>query len=498
MRFAIVSDIHANLQAWNAVYADIAAQSVDKIICLGDVIGYGPQPARTLASVYEKIDAFVLGNHDAVVAGILDPGGFNDDARRMIDWTCSQLHARATSFFKKVPLMTFGETFRCAHGATVKPGKFYYLANEKVARACWKSCAEQLVFVGHTHKPCVHTLDNTGAYTLADSKSFRMLRGYRYAVNVGSVGMPRDRDFRASYCIYDEDEQVVRFRRVAFDLEAFRVDVQQQIGDSRQAGMLLSCFESRAHRTTRQSIDFSPDKSRGAEATAPARAVVALRKKASRWQMIAVAAMVLLVAGAVLAITMYPSGPGRKIIRSTTRRTLNIARAGTNQETAILPAPAHAPAPDAALPPPGMTYVIGHANKQKIRMDASGLHLASRSSGQNLEVIFPSILMGNYRKLQLKLQGRKLPGCKGELPILAIDYIDADNNRVLRARTKNLVDKDGILSAQYTFKVRKDVKAVRPRLVGAFLGEIILTRFTVTPRAAGRSRKSTSGKSRKK
>ena len=92
MRYAIVSDIHANLQAWNAVLLDIRSSGVDKILCLGDLVGYGPQPAETLQSLYEHVDHFILGNHDAAACGKLDASYFNDGARELIEWTREQLN----------------------------------------------------------------------------------------------------------------------------------------------------------------------------------------------------------------------------------------------------------------------------------------------------------------------------------------------------------------------------------------------------------------------
>ena len=99
MRYAIISDIHANRQAWEAVFANIKKQGVDDILCLGDVVGYGPRPADVLESVYEHCDNFVLGNHDAVIGNRLDSDLFNDKAKYVIEWTREQLSDSVADFF---------------------------------------------------------------------------------------------------------------------------------------------------------------------------------------------------------------------------------------------------------------------------------------------------------------------------------------------------------------------------------------------------------------
>ena len=98
MKYAIVSDIHANLAAWNAVLLDIRSNGVDCIICLGDMLGYGPRPREVLESLYTSVDHFLLGNHDAAICGKIDPQCFNEPAREIIRWTAAQLGESAKNF----------------------------------------------------------------------------------------------------------------------------------------------------------------------------------------------------------------------------------------------------------------------------------------------------------------------------------------------------------------------------------------------------------------
>lgn len=222
MRYAIVSDLHANLQAWKVVYEDIQNNNTDRIICLGDIIGYGPNPAQVIRDVRDKVDAVILGNHDAALCGKLDATLFNDDAQRLLDWTRKQLSAEDLKFLSSLPLTLIGDGFLCAHGEFSEPGNFDYAATAEEIMPSWKANESNLLFVGHTHEPAIFVLGNSGIPRSVDPQDFTIDPGKRYFVNVGSVGQPRDKDPRACYCIYDTETHSIYWRRVAFDVEAYR------------------------------------------------------------------------------------------------------------------------------------------------------------------------------------------------------------------------------------------------------------------------------------
>ena len=260
MKYAIVSDIHANLQAWRAVWADISAQGVDEVICLGDIIGYGPRPAETLSSVHSLVNHFVLGNHDAAVAGAYDDAIFTADAREMVAWTEQQLSRQAMQFFLEQPyVLEFdagGFSAACVHGSMVDPEQFYYVESELDARACWNACDHTLLFVGHTHEPRMDVLDQDGTYRVLPPGDVCVEPSARTIVNVGSVGMPRAVDFRAGYCIYDTDTHVVSRKMTAYDVVAFKEDVTERIAGSKQAGALLASYDLK-QSPSRETIDFT-------------------------------------------------------------------------------------------------------------------------------------------------------------------------------------------------------------------------------------------------
>jgi predicted phosphodiesterase len=263
VKYAIISDIHANLQAWQAVWADTVALGADAVICLGDIVGYGPRPAETLAAVYSKIDHFVIGNHDAAVADLFDVSTFNDDAQEMIAWTKGKLGQKAVEFFRGLPYavkLDCGD-FKalCVHGSMHEQEEFNYILDEEDARATWDVCEQPLIFVGHTHRPRVDVLNEDGTYQLLPAKSFRVEEGKRYIVNVGSVGMPRVSDFRACYCTYDTETKTVSWQLTSYDIESFKDDVRDLASHSRQAASLLAVFERTQSGPLREEVDFASD-----------------------------------------------------------------------------------------------------------------------------------------------------------------------------------------------------------------------------------------------
>lgn len=307
MRYAIVSDVHANRQAFNAVMTDIRAMGCSQIICLGDVIGYGPSPAAVLEKAYSRVDHFVLGNHDAVLCGSADPSAFNDDARHIIEWTQRQLDAKAGSFFEGLPLIIKGEGFRCAHAEFAVPLQFRYLVEPDDAQAAWGCSTEPLLFVGHTHRPALFVVGASGTPHVLTAQDFALEDGKRYIVNVGAVGQPRDGDVRASYCVYDTDKRSVYYRRVAFDVESYRDEVRKaQLPEKPQ--YFLSVAARQEAPPLRELLDFRPP-------AVPAKTdyrvadLEQMRRSMRRWRLAGLLLAVLCVAALGVAGAVYRAAP---------------------------------------------------------------------------------------------------------------------------------------------------------------------------------------------
>lgn len=311
MRFAILSDIHANAPAFNVVLTDIQSQSrkVDQILCLGDIVGYGPTPADVLKRAHARIHHFVLGNHDAVVAGRMSPDCFNARAKAAIEWTGRQLDDKARTFFRELPYVLEGPGFRCTHGHPASPTQFRYIIEPKDALDAWAACSEQLIFVGHSHVPGLWVIGASGRPHWLEPTDFSLEDGKRYIVNVGSVGQPRADDVRACYCIYDQNAHSVLFRRVVFDVEAYRT----QLADSdipAKHTHFLNVVDDQTPVPLRESLDFSPPHNApaGSENVAVARLEGAVRT-ARRWRLGAALLASCVVVGCCLAVALWPEPP---------------------------------------------------------------------------------------------------------------------------------------------------------------------------------------------
>jgi len=253
MRYAIISDLHANLQAFEAVLADIGKREYDTVVCLGDIIGYGPQPAETLLRCQQECHNFILGNHDAVAAGFLDPSIFNEDAQRSAHWTVSKLGQGARDFFKQVPLTLETDGLFLSHATLSNPAGFGYLDTAEDTVPEFLARPEPAIFVGHTHHSKAFQLDEANA-TIAElpPADFQITPGYRYIINPGSVGDPRSPEPLARYASYDSDTGLVRFFALDFDIDAYRAAWQAS----------RSPYQQYFHRVLDEDIPTSADESR--------------------------------------------------------------------------------------------------------------------------------------------------------------------------------------------------------------------------------------------
>ncbi len=194
----------------------------DMLICLGDVVGYGPNPAEVVESVWANANYCLLGNHDAALCGKIGVNTFSETAARSLAWTKTRVGAKAVNYLSLLPLTIAAGGFRCAHGEFACPGHFNYVFDSQDASPSWGAVSERLLFVGHTHQGCIFVIGKSRLPRRIASQDFVLEDGKRYLVNVGSVGQPRDGDTRSGYCLYDLDAATVYWRRIPFDLDGFR------------------------------------------------------------------------------------------------------------------------------------------------------------------------------------------------------------------------------------------------------------------------------------
>ncbi|OGV56620.1 MAG: hypothetical protein A2X49_08520 [Lentisphaerae bacterium GWF2_52_8] len=248
MRYAIVSDIHSNRQAFKAVLSDISGQRIDEVISLGDLVGYGPSPKEVLLLAKENVTHFVMGNHDAAICGKFPTEQFIDTARTIIEWTGKKLDRYAVKFLASMPFLHEDEGFACTHGSFVDPMEFGYTCSDEEAKEAFDVRKEQILFVGHSHLPGMHITGKSGkVYWLKPEDfggDFKLENGKRYIVNVGSVGDPRNNELEASYCIWDSGAKTVHFRKITFYIDGFRQDLHAA-GLPEDASCFLQYYLSR-------------------------------------------------------------------------------------------------------------------------------------------------------------------------------------------------------------------------------------------------------------
>ncbi len=226
MRYAVLSDVHGNLEALSAVLADAASEGALGVLCLGDAVGYGADPVACVELLGERSTGMVAGNHEYGALGLLDLRWFNPAARAAALWTREQLGADHQGYLSGLPLSSALGEATCVHASPRRPEEWDYLLSAEDGFEAFADFATRLCFVGHSHRPGVWSLGSSGpAHEDLGGPAWHDHRvpfhdGRRYIVNVGSVGQPRDRDPRAAYVVWDEDERSITLRRVMYDHKA--------------------------------------------------------------------------------------------------------------------------------------------------------------------------------------------------------------------------------------------------------------------------------------
>jgi diadenosine tetraphosphatase ApaH/serine/threonine PP2A family protein phosphatase len=226
MRYAIISDIHSNLEALNRVLLEIEKRKIDKIMCLGDLVGYGPNPNECIEIVGEIADKVIAGNHDYGCLYEEELQYFNSAAREVCEWTGRILTVRSKKYLQGLDLKERESDFLMVHSSPGVPKEWIYITSVSVAVMEFNNFDEKICFVGHTHIPVTFT-ERGGKYGVIEASMFEIKPNMRYIINVGSVGQPRDGDKRASFCIYDTATRIIEIIRVAYEIES----VQRKMRD---------------------------------------------------------------------------------------------------------------------------------------------------------------------------------------------------------------------------------------------------------------------------
>ncbi len=223
MRYAILSDIHANLEALEVVLREIDRVGVDRVVSLGDLVGYNANPNECVRILNERGVYSLMGNHDAAVCGMEDPLDFNPVARAAVLWTRKTLQPPHLEFLEALPAEgSLNVQFRLAHGSLLH--RDHYLASPYDIMANVRRMQEaepgvHVLFFGHTHRQIAYACDGE-TVAVVSSPSFSIREDRLYLINPGSVGQPRDRDPRAGFLFYEGETRTVEFVRLPYDVQA--------------------------------------------------------------------------------------------------------------------------------------------------------------------------------------------------------------------------------------------------------------------------------------
>ncbi|HHW97273.1 MAG: metallophosphoesterase family protein [Myxococcota bacterium] len=221
MKTAIITDIHSNIEALTVVLDDIDRQGYDRIICLGDVVGYGADPNACCDVIRERNILTLLGNHDAAVTGAMDESYYYQGARNAIQWTRDKLTEENYRWLYSLPYTYVEEDVGFFHSAPVMPSGFFYVVQnqEAMAHSQIVDRLKPISFIGHAHQVMVFAI-NAKQAVLVKHTDIKISNHTRYIANIGSVGQPRDRDPRACYAVWDHTAKKLEYIRLEYDIKS--------------------------------------------------------------------------------------------------------------------------------------------------------------------------------------------------------------------------------------------------------------------------------------
>jgi len=227
MKLAIISDIHGNFEALTSTLEDIQRRVADEVICLGDIVGYGPDPSRCLATLQERKIPCLMGNHDAATFDMDVRSTFSPLARIAMEWTAGRLSNGEIDQLRDFPYTLQRHGLAFVHASPLAPEEFNYVLDIDDAAGNFDAFHEPLCFIGHSHQPAIYCEDLVGR---------SVVRGMRAIVNVGSVGQPRDGDKRACFGLFDSEAWTFEHVRVSYpaDITAGKIyaaGLPQQLGE---------------------------------------------------------------------------------------------------------------------------------------------------------------------------------------------------------------------------------------------------------------------------
>jgi predicted phosphodiesterase len=229
MRYAIISDIHGNVEALEAVLNDIKNRNIQTIICLGDIVGYYPDPEKCVELVRKRVDYCVAGNHDYAAINKIDIQTFTYYAFVAMEWTRNSISENAKQFLASLPLKIEKDGIYFTHSSPSNAQDWIYVFpdSEEAVFEAFSSLVHRVNFIGHTHWPSI-MIQEDDKIILYSEHTITLNKKNFYLINVGSVGQPRDFDSRSCYAIYDTDSEEVSLVRVPYDFSITQKKIMEK------------------------------------------------------------------------------------------------------------------------------------------------------------------------------------------------------------------------------------------------------------------------------
>jgi diadenosine tetraphosphatase ApaH/serine/threonine PP2A family protein phosphatase len=218
MRIAVISDVHANLEALQAVTHDIENSNIERVFFLGDAVGYGADPNKCIKLICDLCDIKLLGNHDYVALGLESPDHFNVVAKHSILWTRKALNRKAVERLSDFEMEATFLDYYFVHATPDNPAEWNYILTTDDAARNFDFFSQDFCFVGHSHLPVVFCRRPDESMELLELDSFQAEADCRYIINVGSVGQPRDGNKDACYLVADTDSHSFEYRRLPYNV----------------------------------------------------------------------------------------------------------------------------------------------------------------------------------------------------------------------------------------------------------------------------------------
>jgi len=218
MKYGIISDIHANLEALEVAIDALSGEKIEMLLCAGDIVGYGADPGLCIEKIKSLRSIIVCGNHDEACVDLTDIACFNDSAKKAILWTKEKLTEEDKNYLKNLGLVYKNRYLTLVHGTLYEPEMFHYMIDANAAYATFSLMQNRVCFVGHSHTPGIYLYKNDRMSYFYKEK-IKIGKDEKIIVNVGSVGQPRDGDPRLCYSTYDTESGVIELKRLEYDVK---------------------------------------------------------------------------------------------------------------------------------------------------------------------------------------------------------------------------------------------------------------------------------------